>query len=69
MNSFVQGKCNPIDHRVDDRTTQINLQHNGMSSASSGQWQSQNNNFPLETITFELMNEMVPKRVVYLYAN
>ena len=61
MSSFVQGPCNPINHQVDDRTTQMNLQHNGMSSASSGQWQSQNNNLPGQTITFELMNEMVQK--------
>ena len=61
MSSFVQGPCNPINHQVDDRTTHMNLQHNGMSSASSGQWQSQNNNLPGQTITFELMNEMVQK--------
>ena len=57
MNSFMQGLCNSINHQVDDRATQMNLQYNGMSSASSGQWQSQNNNLPGQNITFELMNE------------
>ena len=61
MNSFMQGACNSINHQVDDRATQMNLQYNGMSSASSGQWQSQNNNLSGQNITFELMNEMVQK--------
>ena len=61
MNSFMQGTCNSINHQVDDRATQMNLQYNGMSSASSGQWQSQNNNLSGQNITFELVNEMVQK--------
>ena len=61
MNSFMQGACNSINHQVDDRATKMNLQYNGMSSASSGQWQSQNNNLSGQNITFELMNEMVQK--------
>ena len=59
--SFMQAQGNPIVNQTGERSTHMNLQHNGHGSVNSGQWQSSNNSLTNQAITFDSMQDMIQK--------